>query len=206
MKIYFPLLFGLMAAYFLWIGLKVVLQKKPLLLPSRFFFAVMVLAFSPQLFNTTRLMGDTCSSGISILLWLNPVMFMCLLIFFWIQMKGYILIGIHDESFREALHFSLNKNKLKFEERLSIVALTEEKADLQVAIQSWTGVGQLKLRKSKNKTLIKNIVGGINEYYAANCIKPNNITSVFYIVMGLLMLICAVAFFFVFSKLDSLAA
>jgi len=80
-------------------------------------------------------------------------------------MNGDMLIGIHDESFRDALHFFLNKNNMPFEERLSIVVLTEEKADLQVAIQVWIGVGQLKLRKSKKSELLKTIVSGINEYY-----------------------------------------
>ncbi len=201
MNIYFPLLFALMSTFFLFIGLKVVTQKRPLLISSRFFFGFMVVAFSPQFINTARMLGNVECGSLSLILWINPIMFVCLLAFFWIQMKGYMLIGIHDESFRDALHYSLNKNSMPFEERLSIVALTEENANIQVAIQSWIGVGQLKLKKSKKRALLKTVVDGINDYYSSNSIKPNNITSIFYIIMGMFMLICAGAFLFVFSSL-----
>jgi len=190
-----------MATFFLYIGLKVVTQKRPLLLSSRYLFAFMVLVFSPQFVNTVGSIGDVDSGGLSLILLLNPIMFICVLAFFWIQMKGYMLIGIHDESFRDALHFSLNKNSMPFEERLSIVALTKEKDDLQVAMQSWIGVGQLKLKKSKDRELLKKVVDGIDDYYLANAIKPNNITSIFYIIIGVFMVICAAAFLFIFSKI-----
>lgn len=201
MKIYFPILFILMAIFFLYIGLKVVIQKRPLLISSRYFFAFMVLAFSPQFVNPAIQMRDVDSGGLSLILLLGPIMFICLLAFFWIQMKGYMLIGIHDESFREALHFSLNQNGMPFDERLSVVALTEEGADLQVAIQSWIGVGQLKLKKSKKRELLKTVVDGINTYYSSNSIKPNNVTSIFYIIIGIFMVICATIFLFIFSKI-----
>ena len=111
-------------------------------------------------------------------------------------MKGYILIGIHDDSFRNALIFSLNKNNITFEERLSKIVLTEEKTELQISMQTWMGSGQIKLKKSKNSHLLKTIVDGINEYYISNQIKPNNITSIFYVIMGILMLACAISFLF----------
>ena len=116
-------------------------------------------------------------------------------------MKGYMLIGIHDDSFRDALHFSLNKNNFPFEERLSVVVLTEQNADLQIAIQSWIGAGQLKLKKSKDYSILKSVVDGINEYYVTNKIRPNNITSIFYIIMGIFMMVLGGAVFFAFSKI-----
>ena len=42
------------------------------------------------------------------------------------------------------------------------------------------------------------IISGINQYYDENNIRLNNITSIFYVVMGIFMLVFAGAFFFVF--------
>lgn len=110
-------------------------------------------------------------------------------------MKGYMAIGISDDSFRQALHFSLTKNNLPFEEQLSTITLTSIDANLQVAIQSWVGTGQIKFKKSGDPKILSEIVTGINQYYSENDIKPNNITAVFYIVTGILMLALAAVTF-----------
>jgi len=135
---------------------------------------------------------------LGLILVLNPIMFICLLVFFWFQMKGYMAIGVSDDSFRDALHSSLNKNGLSFEERLSVIKLTSINATLQIAIQSWMGTGQLKLKNNNDRSVLPEIIAGINDYYNENDVKANNITSIFYIIMGVLMLLFAATFFFVF--------
>jgi hypothetical protein len=123
-------------------------------------------------------------------------MFVVLLLFFWIQMKGFMAIGISDDSFRNALHYSLNQNQIQFEEQLSLIELTGLNAELQVAVQSWVGTGQLKLKNSKDKNLLVKLVSGINDYYISNAIKPNNTTSIFYIVMGLFVSVFSGSIYF----------
>lgn len=114
MKIYFTFLFFSMAVFFLCIGLKVILQKRPLLLPSRYFFCFIILVFSAQFVYFVKILSNLGLSGAPPLIWINPIMLICLLIFFWIQMKRYILIGIHDDSFRNALIFSWMNHYLIF--------------------------------------------------------------------------------------------
>ena len=48
---YFPLQFALMAIFFLYIGVRVIASKRPLLLPSKVFFLFMVFAFTPQIID-----------------------------------------------------------------------------------------------------------------------------------------------------------
>jgi len=198
MKIYFLFLFSLMSIFFLFIGIKVVAAKRPLFISSRYFFALMVLAFSPQFVNTVTMLAKGMPDKLGLILVLNPIMFICLLVFFWFQMKGYMAIGVSDDSFRDALHSSLNKNGLSFEERLSVIKLTSINATLQIAIQSWMGTGQLKLKNNNDRSVLPEIIAGINDYYNENDVKANNITSIFYIIMGVLMLLFAATFFFVF--------
>lgn len=190
---YIFLLLGLMASFFLVIGISVVAKKKPLLLSSRWFFGIIALAFSFQIMNSIHQLLTMDSGGLSFALWITLIMYILLLGFLWIQMKGYILIGIFDDSFREALHFSLNQNNLPFEEKLSKVILTEENTELQVAIQSWIGAGQIKQRKPTSPLLMKKVIGGIDDYYSENSIKLNYTTPIFYIIFGLLLLIFAIA-------------
>jgi len=195
LNIYFPILFAFMAVFFLYIGIKVIVSKRPLLLSSKIFFIFMVFAFSPQLIMSIERL-TTSTGDMGLFFYINPLMFIVLLIFFWIQMKGFMAIGISDDSFRNALHYSLNQNQIQFEEQLSLIKLTGLNAELQVAVQSWVGTGQLKLKKSKDKYLLAKLVSSINDYYISNAITPNNTTSIFYIVMGLFMSVFSGSIYF----------
>ena len=184
-----------MAVFFLYIGIKVIASKKPLLLSSKVFFVFIVLAFSPQLIMSFEIHSSS-TGDIGLMSYISPLMFVVLLGFVWIQMKGYMAIGISDDSFRNSLHYALHQNNIQFEEQLSLIKLTDINADLQVSVQSWVGTGQLRLKKSKDKYLLAKLVSSINEYFISNSVKPNNTTSIFYIVMGLFMLVFSGSFYF----------
>jgi len=194
LSVYFPLLFVLMAFFFLYVGIKVITSNKPLLMSSKVFFVFMLVAISPQFITSIERLSSSENAGL--VFYIMPLMFLALLGFFWVQMRGVIAIGIFDDSFRDALHYSLNENKIKFEEQLSIIKLIEIDAQIQVAIQSWVGTGQLKLKESNDKRLLTKLVGGVNDYYESNSVKVNNTTSIFYIVMGVFMLIFSVSSFY----------
>jgi len=189
----------LFASFCLFIGITLVTKKRPLLISSRFFCGALALAILPDFIGFSKIVGPSEPGGFPFMTWANWFMFICILAVFWIQAKGYLLIGIHDESFRKALHFSLNKSNIRFEERLSegslsVVALTEKEAELHVNILSWAAWGQLKLNKSKDTQLLKKVIRGINDYNFSNKIKPNNTIAKLYIVMGVSMIVFATAF------------
>ncbi len=194
-SIYIPIIFLVMAGFFLTIGLKVLLTKRPFLLNSRYFFAFILLSFSPSFVNTFNWFSERVSSEISFIFYLNPLMLIVLLVFFWFQMKGYMMVGISDDSFRDGLHFSLKKNGYEFEEKLSLIELSSLGAVLQVSVQSWIGMGQLKLKKSNDSSVLKKIINGLNEFYQNNSTKPNNVTSFFFIIMGVFMLALSIGMF-----------
>ncbi len=201
MKIYFPLLFALMAFFFLYLGGKVVVGKRPVFLSARYFFAFMVLAFSPQFFIAFRNFPDGIHWS-SYLTYLQPLLILCLLVYFWFQMKGYMVLGVTDDSFRKALHASLEKNGLPFEEELSCVTLTSLDTKLHVALQSWVGAGQIKMGKEAGRGLLPKIVSGMEEFFESDGSKPHLVTSVFYIIIGVSLLVCAGVFYTVFDKLS----
>ena len=199
MEIYFPILFALLACFFLFIGIKAVLSKKPVFISSKYYYGLIILAFLPLLINTVDMVSKGYYGKIGLIMYLNPVLFAFLLVFFWFQMKGYIAIGISGDSFREALYFSLNKNELPFEEKLSMMTLPSLNNELQVAIQSWIGSGQIKLKKSEKSDVLPKIIAAMDEYYTIKNVNTNNFTSIFYILIGALMLIFSGVFMYIFS-------
>jgi len=128
------------------------------------------------------------------MLLLSPLIFIALLIFIWMQMKGYVAIGITDESFQAAIQSALQKLNIEFEEELARIKLASLDIDLQVSIQSWIGTAQLKAKQSKGNAIVKEIANAIIDYYQTNETKTNNVTSIFYLVLGLLTLAMAIWF------------
>lgn len=194
LNIYFSILFAIMAVFFLYIGVRATASKKPIFLPSKLFFAFFVVTFSPNIL----ILFDSVSStkNISFMFYINILMIVIVLVFLWIQMKGYIAIGVSDESFRNSLHYALNQNNIKFEERLSAIRLSDINADIEVSFQSWFGTGQLKLNKVKEKHLLPTLVSSINEYFISKSYKTNKTTATLYLVMGLFMLVFSSSFYF----------
>jgi len=69
-----------MAVFFLYIGIKVIVSKRPLLLSSKIFFIFMVFAFSPQLIMSIERL-TTSTGDMGLFFYINPLMFIVLLIF-----------------------------------------------------------------------------------------------------------------------------
>ncbi|MBR9792960.1 MAG: hypothetical protein GYB58_14535 [Gammaproteobacteria bacterium] len=195
MSMYFLFVTAAMAIFFLFIGIKVIVSNKPLLIPSKIFIVLVLFTLLPKaIFILEYHLSSPVDLGV--IAYISPLITIVLLVFCWIQLKGYIAIGISDDSFRDSLHYALRKNSIEFEEQLSLIKLKDVKADLQVSVQSWMGTGQFKLKNSKNSHLLAKLIPGINDFFLANEIKPNNTVSVFYVVLGLLMLILAGSFYF----------
>jgi hypothetical protein len=203
-KVLFPSLFGVMALFFFVVGLRGIVSKKPFLISAQWLFTLVLLAFAPSLlqpflFPLPRL-GDR-SGMLGILPWLNPIMFTVLLVFMWFTLRGYLAFAVTAESFREGLLASLKKLDLPYEETLASMRLPSVGVDLQVAVQSWIGTGQLKTKQRRSSGVLKDIVRGMNEHYQTTAVPVNLICCVFYVVMGIFMVVFAGVFLIGFGKL-----
>ena len=144
-SIMFPILLGLMAIYFLAIGLRAVLTKRPFLISTRWLLSLMFVVFIPVILLPLSL--SSLPSGFNVIIWANPLIFAVALLTTWYQLKGYTAYAVTDTSFREALLAALQKLQLPYEESLSLIRLTSINADLQVAVQSWMGTGVIKVKQ-----------------------------------------------------------
>lgn len=110
-------------------------------------------------------------------------------------MTGYMIFGVSDETFREALTSALNKLNLPYEETISKIKLTGLNADLQAAVASWMGTAQIRIKQWQHVRYAKDIANSMDDYYKNNSVKVNNIAFIVYLILG----IFTIAFVFAFA-------
>ena len=178
------------ALFFLGIGIRVMAARRPLLFNARWILGIVAVAFAPAVIVWLNLFSKSE----------NPIMLINILglfvifIFLAIVIKGYIVMGITDESFRAALHNALQELNIAFEETVGHIKLTSHNLELQAAVQSWVGSAQLKMKGSNGKPVLNEIVKAVSQYYQTHETKTNNVTAIFYLIMGLLMLVMGIIF------------
>lgn len=193
-SILLPIMFGVMATFFLILGLRGILTRTPYLLSNRWLLLVMLIAFVPSIimpffFNIYDM---------DLMDWLNPAIFTVVLVMMFFALKGYAAYGITDTTFREALLAALDKLQLPYEESLSTVRLTSIDADLQVAIQSWLGSGMIKIKQREHRSLLPEIATEMNQHFRLSPGPIKLVTFIFYVIMGVLMIIGGIGMLYLF--------
>lgn len=198
----FAFLFSVTTLFFLVIGLRGIVFKKPFVISSRWLLILVLLSFTPAMLPSITFSGLNSKIGhLAIVRWLSPAMLIVLGIFLYFSLKSYIAFGITDVSLREGLMVSLRKLNLPHEETRGTVRLTITGADLLVSVQSWLGTGQLKMKQREFRKELSSIVNGMNEYYQSGAVSSVNLTCcIFYTVIGTFLAVFTGAFLFGFGK------
>ena len=189
----FPIIFGVAAIFFLVVGFRGVLTKRPFLISQRWFLLIMFAIFIPTILQFLLLRFP---NGFNLMNWLHPLVFGIILLMLCYQMRGYMAYGVTDTSFREALLEALQKLQLPYEESLSLIRLPSIKADLQVSVHAWVGTGIIKVKQRTHRSVLREIVNAMNEHFRISSLPTNMITCVFLLVMGGFMVIFAVGMLF----------
>jgi hypothetical protein len=198
----FPIMFGLLAAFFLVIGLRGILTGKPFLLSNKWMLVLMFVTFIPVILLPFYFaLPDLDLTEMDLMEWLNPAIFTVVLVMMCFALKGYVAYGVTDTSFREALLAALEKLQLPYEETLSTMRLTSIDADLQVSVQSWLGSGMIKVKQREHRSLLTEIVAEMNRYFSGASTPIKLTTCIFYVVMGVLMVIGGIGMVFLFQKI-----
>ncbi len=192
-----PIWFGIFAAFFFVIGLRGILTKRPFLVSSRWLLLVMFIGLVPAILIPVFLPGDSPF----IIKWLNPMIFTLLLVMMCFALKGYIAYAVTDTSFRDALLTSLQNLELPYEETISTIRLTSAEVDLQVSVQSWMGSGQIKVKQRGHGSLLTKIATTMNEHFRVSSADTNLTACIFFLVMGILMVIGGIAMSLFFQRI-----
>ena len=173
------------------VGLRGLVTKRPFLFPARWLFVLVMIVFLGPMASLSSFSRPSQTMD-----WIPFLMFPILAVFMWIQLKGYLALGVTERSFREGLLAALEKLQLPYEESLSSIRLTSLGVDLQVAIQSWMGSGQIKVRKGRHGPLLKEIVQVMHKYFRTSAVETNMISCVLYLIIGIFVLLMTAAMLF----------
>ena len=184
-SVLFPMVFGFIAIFFFGIGIRAILTKRPFLISNRWLLAMMFVVLVPAIVSSFR------SFSGEIMGWMTTLLPGVILLMMWYQLKGYVAYAVTDTSFREALVAALQKLQLPYEESLSVIRLTSVDADLQVAVQSWMGTGTIKVKRREHRSVLKEIVIAMNDYFRTSHVSTNLISCVFLMILGVVMAILA---------------
>lgn len=121
-------------------------------------------------------------------IFITPIMSFIVLSYFWFQMKGYIAVGVSDRTLRDAINYSLEINKLKYEDLITGIHLKDLNAKLDVSIQDWVATGQVKVHSIKNKGLLEALMSGVNDFYRKKAIEANSDASYSYLFFSAILL------------------
>lgn len=185
--------------YFLFLGAKVVVTKRPLLIPARLNLLVVFIAFSIQLVGPIKGIfrtGGPLGSEIDWFLVSMPIFlvlfYAACFVFLWKTMTGYQILGVDEDSFRTALQNALKSLGLSFEERLSKMRLTSLETDLEASTNAWSGVATIKIKDTGHRETVKDIAKELQKQLNDDYSPVNLRTSYFYLIFGALLLIMSI--------------
>ncbi len=182
--VYSAVIFGVMGVFILAIGLRGLVTKRPFLFSARWFLLGMLLIFLGPL-GTLFPRPFPASRPFEIVDWLPLLLFPVMAVVFWLQMRGYLAFAVTGKSFRDGLLAALEKLQLPYEESLSSIRLTSVEAELQVAVQSWMGSGQIKVKPGRHGPLLKKIVQAMKEHFRTSAVETNMISCAFFLIFGI---------------------
>ena len=178
--------FIFIAAAMLFLALKTFICRRPFLMSARWFFGFICLSFLPSIAISVRL-GFSRPSGLITVGWMNPLITSMVLLFFWIQLKGYVAFAVSHITFRDALLASVKSLGYSTEETMSCLKIKETGQEIEVAIQGWVGTAQLKSQGTPANDTLKRIAKEMTYYFQEIPGKINYFPSYFCLILGAIM-------------------
>ena len=207
-SIMFPIALGITAIFSFYIGLRGILSKTPFMISNRWFLATILVVFIPLPVILMPLLSASVSgSDIHFMKWLIAILcglLLFVILMLWYSLRGYVVYGVTDVSFQEALLAALEKLQLPYEESLSAIRLTSIQADLQVSVQSWMGTGIVKVKQRTHRSALREIGNTMNEYFRTLSVSTNMIPYIFFLVIGIFEVLFLIAMFFFLNHLITL--
>ena len=181
----FLLLVSLLLVY---VGLRVLVTKRPFFFRGTWFAIVMGLAVvTPQLLtgiNNIRLASEDLRTDSSWIL--LSVLWVAWTLFMWWTFRGYMSVGVTNESLRSALQSALAKLNQPSEETLSGIHLASSNVDVQASVREWTGIGIVRLKQRGQGKLLESIVQTMRDHVATTQEPIARRGAVLYLILGLI--------------------
>ena len=175
----------------LYIGLKIIIGKKPILVNSKWLLVMLLILYIPLLI--LPIVIDFLNSDIEYFdTSLALILFVVLVVYMRRILNGYQLIGINGDTFQECLSRSLNNLNIEYEEKLNKIIITNNDLTILCSMQSWVGQAQIQFKGNKDKKFINSIINEIKRYIRTNEITFVKMPGFFYAIMGVISIVMSV--------------
>ena len=117
------------------------------------------------------------------------LMFIVLIGWFAFMMKGFTVYGVDGNDFQRLFIECLNDKNYEYEQTLASIRIKNPELELSIAIQSWMGTAQIRLKGKANHKVLGEIISGLK----AKEMKANFIFPIFYAIVGVLITILSIS-------------
>jgi hypothetical protein len=175
-------------------------KRRPILFPMLYYNGFVLLIF---LLGLILSFIQFFSSRSTNNLFITVAPFILLVLIAWLafssrrQTSGYMILGIYDDTFRDAVTHALRKLNLPYQETISKIRLVSLNVDLQAQVTSWIGVATIHIKQPQHTQHLKNIADTMSQYYEHKSIKINGLAFASCVMIGICItaLVLARAFF-----------
>jgi len=175
----------------LYIGLKIIIGKKPIVINSKWLFILIIIMYIPLLIIPTII--DFLNSEIVYFeTSLVFILFIVIVVYMIRILNGYQLIGINGDTFRECLSHSLDNLNIEYEEKLNKIIITNSNLTILCSMQSWVGQAQIQFKGNKDKKFINSLIKEIKKYIRTNEIVSVKMPAFFYTIIGVVATVFSV--------------
>lgn len=190
-------IFFAFAAVLIFVPLKTLLTRRPVILRSRYLFAAICILFLPMIANSV-VTAFSSGDSLGLISWIIPFFYSAVLVMFWIQMRGFMVTGATDTYFREALLASTKSLGLTTDESISGIKIKETGEEIQVVMQGWTGAAQMKPLNKQSKPVLAKIANEMADYFNSHSGKMNYVMAYFGVFAGLIMFAIVISMLLLF--------
>lgn len=180
-------LIGLMGLIFLFLGIRIITLRRPLILSTRWMLAYAFLLFIPVIVSRFLLDPGWKELGTSLLF--IPVFLFTFFILYkrWIQ--GYYVIGIHQKSFRAALSYGMETLGLSYHEQLSSITIETTGEQYSIEFQALSGHCHLRPTDPKRREALEPLVRAMGLYFTTQRVKINYLSPIAMIFLSVMILL-----------------
>ena len=187
---FIPFMF-ILGFFLLYIGLKIIIGKKPIIMNSKWLLVMLIILYIPLLIIPIGI--DFVNSDLDYFeTSLAIILFIVLVIFIRRALNGYQLIGINGDTFQECLSHSLDNLNIEYEEKLNKIIIIGNDLTILCSMQSWSGQAQVQFKGNRDKKFINSLIKEIKRYIRTNEIKLMKMPAFFYTILGIITIVMSV--------------
>lgn len=163
------LTFGVAAAL-LYLGLRGLIGRRPLVFSSRWSPVILGVVVLRQLVPLSG-NGDPADPSQGGTFPLGTLLLVVAFVASWFWMQGYMIFGASEATLRSALHHALGVRSLSYEDRPGAIHIPSEQLDLQLQLNRWGGTASVKVAPARGKPLLRKLGKDMKWFFASQPIS-----------------------------------